>query len=139
MESKDIGIIKSEFVAKTQFLCFWLFWFHTLKLKLGKSKIRIYFRGQIETPAKSLGSLVINEDTEVQVAINSTGLYVLDPVSRGPDSIIIGQGSESPFISLHAFLSLSLGLNSVLLELNIALYLSRGCSTARTKYLYISR
>ena len=43
----------------------------------------IYFRGQIETPAKSLGSLVINEDTEVLVAINNSGLYVLDPVRTG--------------------------------------------------------
>ena len=38
------------------------------------------FRGQIETPAKSLSSLVINEDTEVLIAISSCGLYVLDPV-----------------------------------------------------------
>ena len=35
--------------------------------------------GQIETPAKSLTSLVINEDTEVAVAINGQGLYVIDP------------------------------------------------------------
>ena len=40
------------------------------------------FRGQIETPAKSLSSLVVNEDTEVLIAINSSGIYVLDPVKR---------------------------------------------------------
>jgi len=40
-----------------------------------------FFRGQIETPAKSLSSLVINEDTEVLIAINSSGIYVLDPVA----------------------------------------------------------
>ena len=41
----------------------------------------IILRGQIETPAKSLSSLVIIEDTEVLIAISSCGLYVLDPVS----------------------------------------------------------
>jgi len=40
-----------------------------------------FFRGQIETPAKSLTSLVINQDSEVLIAINSQGLYVIDPVN----------------------------------------------------------
>jgi hypothetical protein len=40
-----------------------------------------FFRGQIETPAKSLTSLVINQDSEVLVAINSQGLHVIDPVN----------------------------------------------------------
>jgi len=39
-----------------------------------------FFRGQIETPAKSLTSLVINQDSEIIIAINSQGLYVIDPV-----------------------------------------------------------
>lgn len=38
-----------------------------------------FFRGQIETPAKSLTSLVINQDTEVIIAINGLGLHVIDP------------------------------------------------------------
>ena len=40
-----------------------------------------FFRGQIETPAKSLTSLVINQDTEVIIAINSLGLHVIDPTN----------------------------------------------------------
>jgi len=40
-----------------------------------------FFRGQIETPAKSLTSLVINQDSEVLIAINCQGLYVIDPVN----------------------------------------------------------
>jgi len=40
-----------------------------------------FFRGQIETPAKSLTSLVINQDSEVLIAINSQGLYVIDPIN----------------------------------------------------------
>jgi len=40
-----------------------------------------FFRGQIETPAKSLTSLVINQDSEVIIAINGHGLYVIDPVN----------------------------------------------------------
>ena len=40
-----------------------------------------FFHGQIETPARSLTSLVINHDTEVLVAINSQGFYVIDPVN----------------------------------------------------------
>ena len=34
-----------------------------------------------ETPARSLTSLVINHDTEVVVAINTNGLYVIDPLN----------------------------------------------------------
>ena len=89
-----------------------------VKLKFSQVKYGFFFRGQIETPAKSLGSLIINEDTEVLVAINSTGLYVLDPVSKGPDSVIIGLGSESPFIYL---------------------FISRTKYLHISKYLYISR
>merc|ERR1712223_1750838 len=40
-----------------------------------------FFHGQIETPARSLTSLVVNHDTEVLVAINSQGFYVIDPVN----------------------------------------------------------
>jgi hypothetical protein len=40
-----------------------------------------FFHGQIETPARSLTSLVINNDTEVLVAINPSGLYVIDPLN----------------------------------------------------------
>ena len=40
-----------------------------------------FFRGHIETPAKSLTSLVINQDTEVIIAINSLGLHVIDPTN----------------------------------------------------------
>jgi len=40
-----------------------------------------FFHGQIETPARSLTSLVINNDTEVLVAINSNGLFVVDPLN----------------------------------------------------------
>ena len=40
-----------------------------------------FFHGQIETPARSLTSLVINNDTEVLVAINSNGLFVIDPLN----------------------------------------------------------
>eukprot|EP00095_Tigriopus_kingsejongensis_P011483 maker-scaffold626_size122949-snap-gene-0.34 protein:Tk11483 transcript:maker-scaffold626_size122949-snap-gene-0.34-mRNA-1 annotation:"ferm domain-containing protein 8" len=40
-----------------------------------------FFHGQIETPARSLTSLLINHDTEVLVAINSQGFYVIDPVN----------------------------------------------------------
>lgn len=49
-----------------------------------------FFRGQIETPAKSLTSLVINQDTEVIIAINSLGLHVIDPtnVVRYDDSSV---------------------------------------------------
>ncbi|CAB4070381.1 unnamed protein product [Lepeophtheirus salmonis] len=39
-----------------------------------------FFHGQIETPARSLTSLVINRDTEVLIAINSQGFYVIDPI-----------------------------------------------------------
>jgi hypothetical protein len=42
--------------------------------------VLLLFRGQIESPAKSLSSLIINEDMEVLVAINTSGLYVIDPV-----------------------------------------------------------
>ena len=38
-----------------------------------------FFHGQIETPAKSLTSLMINHDTEVLLAINPSGFYVIDP------------------------------------------------------------
>ncbi len=40
-----------------------------------------FFHGQIETPARSLTSLVINNDTEIIVAINPNGLYVIDPIN----------------------------------------------------------
>ena len=40
-----------------------------------------FFHGQIETPAKSLTSLMINHDTEVLLAINPSGFYVIDPVN----------------------------------------------------------
>merc|ERR1719266_1662083 len=40
-----------------------------------------FFHGQIETPTRSLTSLVINNDTEVLVAINANGLYVIDPLN----------------------------------------------------------
>ena len=40
-----------------------------------------FFRGQIETPAKSLTSLVINQDTDVIIAINNLGLHVIDPTN----------------------------------------------------------
>ena len=40
-----------------------------------------FFHGQIETPARSLTSLLVNHDTEVIVAINSQGLYVIDPLN----------------------------------------------------------
>lgn len=40
-----------------------------------------FFHGQIETPARSLTSLVINHDTEVLVAINPQGFYVIDPLN----------------------------------------------------------
>ncbi|TRY63414.1 hypothetical protein TCAL_02646 [Tigriopus californicus] len=40
-----------------------------------------FFHGQIETPARSLTSLLINHDTEVLVAINPQGFYVIDPVN----------------------------------------------------------
>jgi len=40
-----------------------------------------FFHGQIETPTRSLTSLVINHDTEAVVAINTNGLYVIDPLN----------------------------------------------------------
>ena len=40
-----------------------------------------FFHGQIETPARSLTSLLINHDTEVLVAINPQGFFVIDPVN----------------------------------------------------------
>ncbi len=40
-----------------------------------------FFHGQIETPARTLTSLVINNDTEVLVAINPHGLFVIDPLN----------------------------------------------------------
>ena len=48
-----------------------------------------FFRGQIETPAKSLTSLVINQDTEVIIAINSLGLHVIDPTNVVKDTTFI--------------------------------------------------
>ena len=56
-----------------------------------------FFRGQIETPAKSLTSLVINQDTEVIIAINSLGLHVIDPTNVVKDTTITGKGD--PFQS----------------------------------------
>ena len=40
-----------------------------------------FFHGQIETPARSLTSLIVNHDTEVLIAINASGFYVIDPVN----------------------------------------------------------
>jgi hypothetical protein len=40
-----------------------------------------FFHGQIETPARSITSLLINHDTDVLVAINEQGFYVIDPVN----------------------------------------------------------
>ncbi len=45
-----------------------------------------FFHGQIETPARSLTSLLINHDTEVLVAINSGGFYVIDPANVVSDA-----------------------------------------------------
>ena len=55
-----------------------------------------FFRGQIETPAKSLTSLVINQDTEVIIAINGLGLHVIDP----SNVVSGGHGHRSFFILL---------------------------------------
>ena len=62
------------------------------------------FRGQIESPAKSLSSLIINEDTEVLVAINTSGLYVIDPVISLDLSLQMHLLSISPpSIAWHPF------------------------------------
>ena len=63
-----------------------------------------FFRGQIETPAKSLTSLVINQDTEVIIAINSLGLHVIDPtnVVRYNDTTITYYCS----LTLHVIISI---------------------------------
>ena len=61
-----------------------------------------FFRGQIETPAKSLTSLVINQDTEVIIAINGLGLHVIDP----SNVVSGGHGHRSFFISSSSFLLL---------------------------------
>ncbi len=45
---------------------------------------------QIETPARSLTSLFINRDTEVLIAINPQGLYVIDPMNVVSNTIKLG-------------------------------------------------
>ena len=66
-----------------------------------------FFRGQIETPAKSLTSLVINQDTEVIIAINSLGLHVIDPtnVVKNDTTIPSLHVIISPFIRLSCWVS----------------------------------
>ena len=48
-----------------------------------------FFHGQIETPARSLTSLLINHDTEVLLAINPQGFYVIDPVNVVSIDIVV--------------------------------------------------
>ena len=64
-----------------------------------------FFRGQIETPAKSLTSLVINQDTEVIIAINSLGLHVIDPTN------VVRK--DTTFILLISFVRLSCWASSL--------------------------
>jgi len=40
-----------------------------------------FFHGQIETPARTLASLLVNHDAEVLVAISHSGFYVIDPLN----------------------------------------------------------